>query len=501
MLTISLSHLKKISTYLAAKKAELNTALVRQRIETLEAKLAECRARHSDAVAEYRSAWDVLQKTRQVPLAEHKAATDRLESLIQPESLRRWLFWAAEKETDRANLHYSADRAAAYAEYRRTAKLVAALPSEVETVKRDAIAAEVRQLEQQITACQSYIARMQTATKEAADRVSKDVLSLDEATLNKIAKLTIDELEIPSAPERPAPIAAGIIRNEIEDSCDCVRGYINVSVTVDATAIVLHLDDEVRHPLCHLRTQFDTRWLEGTLPPKHAAHRLATLGAWERSPISSEDQIQAMSLIPSTLEDLRGWLMLGPAGTSKTTYAAAAITDWLTFRMIHSLEAMKDEYDKRTPGERINYWRVKAPQWLREMEAYENRDFGDRSVVEPFLTVKKIEQVIEHCEWPPILWLEELDKFNPTTNRLRNLYLLVDAVYEAGGVIVSTTNQREQALEKLLGEAIYRRLSGKNDDPSEYVVIDYYELAESKKKNQQKKNKAIEKKKEDGNIH
>jgi hypothetical protein len=111
-------------------------------------------------------------------------------------------------------------------------------------------------------------------------------------------------------------------------------------------------------------------------------------------------------------------------------------------------------------------------------------------VVEPFVTVEKIEHAAAQSGWPPILWLEELDKIPSTTkNRLRNLYCLIDAVYEAGGTIVSTTNERKEGLERLLGEAIYRRLSGKNDSEDEYVVIDYYELAESKKKKKQKAKK------------
>ena len=173
-------------------------------------------------------------------------------------------------------------------------------------------------------------------------------------------------------------------------------------------------------------------------------------------------------------DGLHGWLMLGAPGNEWSPYAAAAITDWLTFRMLHHMEAIEDHWDGKSPSERVNYWRVKAPHWIRATEAFEHKDFGDRSVAKPAVTTDKIEQATAETGWPPILWLEELDKVQPTKNRLRTLYLLVDSVYEAGGIIVSTSNATCEGLEKLLGEAIYRRLSGKNDDPEGYLVMDGY---------------------------
>jgi hypothetical protein len=70
--------------------------------------------------------------------------------------------------------------------------------------------------------------------------------------------------------------------------------------------------------------------------------------------------------------------------------------------------------------------------------------------------------------------LEELDKFRPTVNRLRNLYCLIDAVYEADGIIVSTANETLDGLKELLGEPVFRRLSGSNDEDGSYLVWDLH---------------------------
>ena len=110
------------------------------------------------------------------------------------------------------------------------------------------------------------------------------------------------------------------------------------------------------------------------------------------------------------------------------------------------------------------------------MEAYEFRDFGSE-IIAPDVTTSMVERATSKTGVPPILWLEELDKFVPTENRLRNLYTLIDMVYECNGTIVSTANKSLPALRKLLGGPIYRRLTGENDDPEGYVVYDLFAAA------------------------
>ena len=175
--------------------------------------------------------------------------------------------------------------------------------------------------------------------------------------------------------------------------------------------------------------------------------------------------------------------MVGPAGCSKTTLASAATYDWLTFRVTEvtgdhrawsHLDASATDTYWEPLRDRLNYWRVKVPKWTRDTESWENRDFGTTSIQEPDLTTDRLEMVTRATGLRPILVLEELDKFNPTTNRLRFLYSLVDAVYECGGCIVSTANEPPADLEKHLGVPLYRRLCGKYDAPEDYLFWDMF---------------------------
>jgi hypothetical protein len=133
-------------------------------------------------------------------------------------------------------------------------------------------------------------------------------------------------------------------------------------------------------------------------------------------------------------------------------------------------------YSSELDISKLNYWRVKVPKWIQDTEAFKNKDFGDQSVPEPELTPHAIEVATSSTGLAPILWMEELDKIGPTEPRLRYLYSLIDAVYESGGTIISTSNMKPGELKKHLGEPIYRRLSGENDPDGTYLVWDFWKM-------------------------
>ena len=127
-------------------------------------------------------------------------------------------------------------------------------------------------------------------------------------------------------------LVAAYIRNELPLVCDCEAGYVSTQVSYEGLTVTILMDDKVRHPLCEAREGFDPAWIEGSVPPKHAEQRLYSLASWGKSPLPETTQLLAIGRIPSLADGLHGWLMVGDPGTSKTTYAAAAIIDWLTFR-------------------------------------------------------------------------------------------------------------------------------------------------------------------------
>jgi hypothetical protein len=272
-------------------------------------------------------------------------------------------------------------------------------------------------------------------------------------------------------------VEAGIIRGEIPYPCNCNAGHVRVVHKYRDLEVMVELDDEIRHPLCNMVSRFDREWLSGAVPEKYAHHRVHSLSPWAFSPIPEAAQLKPLGQIPSVRSDLRGWLMTGPPGSSKTTYAAAAITDWLTFRIARYLDDPLLWDGSGVPLlTRLNLWRVKTSAWTRDMEAWETKDFGNLELKEPTVTAHAIEEATRGFRFSPLLWLEEPDKFKPTENRLRFLYSLIDVVYELDGTIVSTSNETGAELERRLGGPIYRRLSGINDDPKNYLTWDFFSL-------------------------
>lgn len=254
-----------------------------------------------------------------------------------------------------------------------------------------------------------------------------------------------------------------MVRGEVpHPECDGCNDGSPVIKLLNNLEIVLN--DRITHPSCLGRKLWSPDFLTDLIPPSHIHHRSGSLRSTDRSPIPRTHQQEWIQRLPASASDLRGWLIVGPAGSSKTTYVAAALVDMLTTRLVGYGLQKAD----------LNYYRLKVPQWLSSMEAWETRDFGDKAVAPPKLTPSVIEDETDRTGVPPILWLEELDKFNPTQPRLRNLYTLVDAVYEASGTIISTANDKLPELRKRLTDPIYRRLSGIYDPPGQYLVFDMW---------------------------
>ena len=188
------------------------------------------------------------------------------------------------------------------------------------------------------------------------------------------------------------------------------------------------------------------------LPRSHRKHRSLDLKPYAASPIAALTQAGLIAKLPFTTHKLHGWVITGPPGTSKTTYATAALIDMWT--------------DARHSGYDLFMYRVEVPEWLAETAAWDTRDFEEEWLPpEPEISAGDIERKGGF----PVLWLEELDKFKPTENRLNYLYRLVNTVYEMQGLIIVTCNDTEIQLRERLGPSISRRIFGDNDDPKAYM--------------------------------
>jgi hypothetical protein len=312
--------------------------------------------------------------------------------------------------------------------------------------------------------------------KLASANLPEGILNLAPVVIEQLAGIdpaSFDDDEFFFFVDYPDRVIAALLRGEIAIGCGgCESGYTIVHVA----GVKVILDDEVRHPICFARSgYFDDSfisWINGIFPETFAGHRLHSLSPWAKNPIRDDVQAGLIAKIPSRAEDVKGLIMFGRGGTSKTTYAAASIIDMLTFRRVENPRATN-----------LNYWRVKVPTWLREMEAYDSRSYKGPSVAPPDTAPHRLEETTQETGLPPILWIEELDKFKATANRLNMLYSLIDTVYEAGGTIVTTTNSRPAELEEHLGVPLYRRLTGVNDaDDGKFVSVNGWVLPSREEK-------------------
>ncbi|MGI4827760.1 MAG: hypothetical protein ACRYFU_06170 [Janthinobacterium lividum] len=340
------------------------------------------------------------------------------------------------------------------------------------------LASKVLSLRPILRASEEKLQQVKAQTEGAT--LPEGLEGLTDDVLGKVLEIVVDDLDVAPEPEfQTNAEIAGYIRAELPLRCSCSKGFAFVDLKLEGHDLRMLLDNEPRHDICRHRALFHPAALSGAVAEKHAVHRIHDLKPWSRSPLSIADQQKMIEKVPSLLrDDLHGWLIVGPAGGSKTTVVSAATYDWLTFRWtgVNAQSRNWSKFDASAEGwyislsKRLNFWRVKVPKWTRDTEAWENRDFKDESTQEPDVTTERLEQVTRDTYLRPILVLEELDKFNPTTNRLRFLHALVDAVYESGGCIVSTANETPADLEKQLGEPLYRRLSGKYDAPEHYLL-------------------------------
>ena len=202
------------------------------------------------------------------------------------------------------------------------------------------------------------------------------------------------------------------------------------------------------------------------IPERHRQHRLNSLQPVTRAdwPIPPAQQRELISRIPRLL-DIHGWLMCGPPGLGKTTYAAAAVIDAMTAGALQ-------------PGA-TKVFVVNVPDWLPKMQEYDCRDFANENYLQPpEPSIRSITGDAD-CGVKPILWLEELDDFVPTSTRLGYLSRLIDAVYRANGTIVSTSKMTKSELKSHLGDSIYRRLTGEwetDEERKKWLVWDLHKV-------------------------
>ena len=167
--------------------------------------------------------------------------------------------------------------------------------------------------------------------------------------------------------------------------------------------------------LIQQRKQYDPSYVAEILPPSHVGHSLYAMKPWEHSPISMKAQEEAIKATQQIPDNLRGWVLVGPAGSSKTALVSAWVKDEATRRLPQT------EVIRSTGRRDLGIYRIRASDYLDAITEYEFRDWKDTSVAKPTLTPRILSERCRESGLRPILWLEELDKFSRTERRINYL--------------------------------------------------------------------------------
>ena len=155
--------------------------------------------------------------------------------------------------------------------------------------------------------------------------------------------------------------------------------------------------------------------------------RLSTLSPSPESWLPVARQQEIIDLLRKSPSD--SYLFQGDAGTGKSHYLTA----------LHR-QAVATSVQRRWAAgiHERSVWRATTAELLDEHEAWARRGEDD-DVKPPSITVGRI-RVASAAGLRPCLFLDEIDKIAATDHKTRTLFGLLEAVYEAEGQVVATSN-------------------------------------------------------------
>lgn len=182
---------------------------------------------------------------------------------------------------------------------------------------------------------------------------------------------------------------------------------------------------------------------EKSVGPRNLHIRMKSLAPSNESSLSVPLQEKCINMLRAKPED--SYLMLGPAGCSKTTYAVAL-------------------YDQAL---RAN-WLTNAPVWFWETKAMLDKFVayatGRGEMPKPnSRLVENLYMQGKRCT----LILEEMDKVKTTEYKLGELFDLINAIYKFNGQIVVTSNMTKEEFISTFDAPIFRRLTEMKADATD----------------------------------
>jgi hypothetical protein len=240
------------------------------------------------------------------------------------------------------------------------------------------------------------------------------------------------------------------------------------------TVIRSFLDESGTHRQREFRSNFEERngqeWLHSIVPKRYRHTTRHSITPWAPNGtipfISTETQQNRIDnhLRQWSVEDQRSLVLYGDYNTSKTTFAAAYVTDVITYRLSTVSHC---DFTSFHPC----VWAINLNEWFDDYLNWRTRDRGETGVHPPSVTAQEIADTSNRMGLCPVLWIEELDKVNMTDVNRNWLHTLVDRIYQMDGCIVTTTNKSHKTLVKELGEGIVGRLDGSRDGKEGFVCL------------------------------
>jgi len=238
---------------------------------------------------------------------------------------------------------------------------------------------------------------------------------------------------------KPCPICTG-------------SGWMNVNNRGRVTGIIA---ESISTPCwCGAWKSFWEVWSNPLLVPSRFRDvTLENLNPSAASTLSLERQGEIIRGLRNAPKD--SYFLSGPPGTGKTHCATAlywfCVASWAHVQVRLRVKSQ-------------TVWRVRTATLLAEHVAWETRDLSESAAVAsrtydeygnlpaqvkpPSVTIDAIWEAVA-AGLRPVLILDEIDKITPTAFKLMRLVEIVDAVYEAEGQIIATSNKSlESLLEK-----------------------------------------------------
>jgi hypothetical protein len=113
-------------------------------------------------------------------------------------------------------------------------------------------------------------------------------------------------------------------------------------------------------------------------------------------------------------------------------------------------------------------WRIRASELLDEHIAWDTRDLSNenRRINLPTVTVRKIQRAKE-AGYRPCLFLDEIEKITTKEYKVDKLCEIINAVYDAEGQVVATSNKSVEKIAEKWGDdeaiTVIRRIGAGRD--------------------------------------